>query len=73
VTCDQYTLSVSGIKDRAGNTIVSTNLSGTMPSYQLNYALDGTATDSSNPFGFAPGNANRRRHQLDYAHGQCGQ
>ena len=57
VTCDQYTLSVSGIKDLAGNTIVSTNLSGTMPSYQLNYALDGTATDSSNPFGFAPGNA----------------
>jgi hypothetical protein len=57
VTCDQYTLNVSGIKDLAGNTIVSTNLSGTMPSYQLNYALDGTATDSSNPFGFAPGNA----------------
>lgn len=57
VTCDQYTLNVSGIKDLAGNTIVSTNISGTMPSYQLNYAFDGTATDSSNPFGFAPGNA----------------
>src|SRR6266850_5845054 len=57
VTCDQYTLNVSGIKDLAGNTIVSTNLSGTMPSYQLNYALDGTATDSSDPFGYPPSNA----------------
>jgi hypothetical protein len=56
-TCDQYTLNVSGVKDLAGNTIVSTNLSGTTPTYQLNYALDGTATDSSNPFGYDPSNA----------------
>ena len=57
VTCDQYSLTVSGVKDLSGNTIVTTNLSGTTPSYQLNYALDGTATDSSNPFGFPPSNA----------------
>jgi len=57
VTCDQYSLSVGGVKDLAGNTMVSTNLSGTMPSYQLNYALDGTATESSNPFGFPASNA----------------
>ena len=57
VTCDDYTLTVSGVKDLSGNTIVTTNLSGTTPSYQLDYALDGTATDSSNPFGYDPGNA----------------
>ncbi|HWV99283.1 MAG TPA: discoidin domain-containing protein [Candidatus Acidoferrum sp.] len=57
VTCDQYTLTVSGVKDLTGNTIVTTNLSGTMPSYQLDYALDGTATDSSNPFGYPARNA----------------
>ncbi len=57
VTCDPYTLTVSGVKDLVGNTLVTTNLSGTMPSYQLNYALDGTATESSNPFGFPASNA----------------
>src|SRR4029077_11696789 len=57
VTCDHYTLTVSGVKDLTGNTIVTTNLSGTMPSYQLDYALDGTATDSSNPFGYPASNA----------------
>jgi hypothetical protein len=48
---------VSGVKDLSGNTIVTTNLSGTMPSYQLDYALDGTATESSNPFGYPASNA----------------
>ena len=57
VTCNQYTLTVSGVKDLTGNTIVTTNLSGAVPSYQLDYALDGTATESSNPFGYPASNA----------------
>ena len=55
--CDNYTLSITGVKDLAGNTILATNLMGSVPAYQINYDLDGTATDSSNPFGYPAGNA----------------
>jgi hypothetical protein len=57
MACDQYVVNVSGIKDLAGNPIVSTNLTGTIPAFQINYALDGTATESSNPFGYPASNA----------------
>ena len=57
VACDDYFLAISGVKDLAGNPIVATNLMGSIPSFQINYALDGTATESSNPFGRPASNA----------------
>jgi hypothetical protein len=57
VACDDYSLAIGGVKDLAGNPIVATNLMGTIPSFQINYALDGTATESSNPFGRPASNA----------------
>ena len=47
VPCDSYTLNVSAVKDLAGNSIIASNLNGSVPSFQINYALDGTATQST--------------------------
>jgi hypothetical protein len=43
-----YTLAISGVKDLAGNTITTTNLTGNLGLYEVNYSLAGTATQSSN-------------------------
>jgi len=43
-----YSLTISGVKDLAGNTSTSTNLSGNIGLFEVNHALTGTATQSSN-------------------------
>jgi hypothetical protein len=42
-----YSVTISGVKDLAGNSIVSTNLNGPVPFYEINWAMAGTATQSS--------------------------
>jgi hypothetical protein len=42
-----YSVTISGVKDLAGNSIVSTNLNGTVPFYEINWAMAGAATQSS--------------------------
>ena len=42
-----YSLTISSVKDVAGNPIVTTNFNGTVPFYEMNYARAGTATQSS--------------------------
>jgi len=44
---DNIALTVSGVKDLAGNTIVTTNLTAAIPQTPINYALGGRATESS--------------------------
>jgi formylglycine-generating enzyme required for sulfatase activity len=46
-----YSLTVSGVKDVSGTTIVSTNLTGTVPFYEVDWAMAGTATQSSTGVG----------------------
>lgn len=55
---DDYTLKVSGVQDQTGNTMVAANLTGTLPAIRF-MILDqvGTATQSSNPFGYPASNA----------------
>lgn len=50
-----FALSVSGVKDVAGNTMVATNLAGTVPFYEINWARGGVATQSSTGYGGLPG------------------
>ena len=52
--CDEFVLNISGVRDLAGNPIIATNLAGTMPALQINYALDGTATSSSTGWNMPP-------------------
>ncbi|HWY75928.1 MAG TPA: discoidin domain-containing protein [Verrucomicrobiae bacterium] len=54
---DNYSLTISNVQDFSGNTIVTTNVTGTAPDIQIDYALIGTATESSDPFGFPAANA----------------
>ena len=42
-----YSLTVSGVKDLGLNTIVTTNFSGTIPFYEVDWAMAGTASQSS--------------------------
>jgi hypothetical protein len=44
---DTLALTVSGVKDLAGNTMVSKNISAAIPQTPINYALGGTATQNS--------------------------
>lgn len=53
---DSVALTVSGIKDLAGNTMVTAQFNAPYPSVTINYALAGTATGSSSPYGL-PGQA----------------
>lgn len=46
-----YALSVSGVKDLAGNVITPANFSGTTPFFEINWARVGTATQSSTGVG----------------------
>ena len=59
---DAYSLGISGVQDLTLNTIVTTNLTGTLPPVRFNYssvaiALGGGATESSNPWGYSADNA----------------
>lgn len=54
---DNFTLTVSGIKDLFGNTLVSTNIAGTAPFYELNWARGGIASSQSVYGGWAPSRA----------------
>jgi hypothetical protein len=51
---DDYILNVSGVQDLADNTIVATNLTGSVPAMPYAY-LGGTATQSTDPWGDHPG------------------
>ncbi|MCX6924246.1 MAG: hypothetical protein NT154_13695, partial [Verrucomicrobia bacterium] len=44
---DSLALTVSGVKDLAGNTMVSKNINAAIPQTPINYALAGTATQNS--------------------------
>ena len=59
----KYSLTVSGVKDLAGNTIASTVLNGTL---QINYALAGQASQSSDL-----GGATRTRYRWKYRWQLC--
>lgn len=45
---DDLALAVSGVKDLAGNTITTVNISAAIPQTPINYARGGTATQNSN-------------------------
>lgn len=45
---DDLSLSVSGVKDLAGNTLQAVNFSAAIPQTPINYARGGTATQNSN-------------------------
>ncbi len=55
--CDDYTLTVSGVQDLAGNPLAATQLTGTLPAIRLSAPVSGTASQSSNPFGLPASNA----------------
>ena len=52
-----YSLTVSGVKDFAGNPMTTANLSGTTPFFEINLAMSGTASQSSTAVGGEPEHA----------------
>ena len=53
-----YSLAIAGVQDLAGNTIVTTNFSGAIGFYEINWARVGTASASSDAWGGVPARAN---------------
>ena len=49
-----FSLSVSSVKDTAGNTMDATNIAGIVPFYEINWSLGGVATQSSTNYGGVP-------------------
>ena len=49
-----YSLNITGVKDLGLNTIAPTNFSGTVPFYEIDWAIAGTATMSSTNVGGEP-------------------
>ncbi|MCX6929211.1 MAG: hypothetical protein NT154_39235 [Verrucomicrobia bacterium] len=49
-----YSLTVSGVKDLGLNPIVTTNFTGTIPFYEMNWAMAGIASQSSTNVGGEP-------------------
>ena len=64
-----YSLRISGAKDLAGNTMVTTNLTVSIGFFQLNLALGGVASSSSTGFGAPPQNANDGNTDGNYGNG----
>ncbi|MBL9126442.1 MAG: SUMF1/EgtB/PvdO family nonheme iron enzyme, partial [Verrucomicrobiales bacterium] len=64
-----YSVTVSGIKDLGGNTVVPTTRTGTTPFFEVNWAQAGTATQSSTGPGGDASHANDGNTNQSFASG----